>query len=202
MTSKSKKVITIVAICVAILVLCISYFVGIYNALVSMDEAVSSSWAQVENQYQRRLDLIPNLVSTVQGYAKHESSVLEEVTNARAKCGGSVEVGDEILSDPEAFARYQEAQNAVSSSLQRLLAVVENYPDLKANENFLALQDQLEGTENRIAVERKRFNDAVQNYNKAIRVFPKNIVAKNHGFEKKAYFESTEQAKTAPKVEF
>ena len=173
-----------------------------YNTLVSMDENVSSAWAQVENQYQRRMDLIPNLVATVKGYAAHESDVLTAVSEARASAGGQVNISDEVLSDPDAFARYQKVQDNLGASLQRLLMVTENYPELKADENFLALQNQLEGTENRIAVERKRFNDAAQALNSKIRRFPSNLFAGMAGVEKRPYFEASAGAEKAPAVEF
>lgn len=173
-----------------------------YNKMVGLEEEVSSSWAQVQNQYQRRLDLIPNLVASVKGYAKHEEGVFKEVAEARSRAGGVVEVSDEVLNDPDKFQKFQEAQDKLSSSLQRLLAVSESYPELKANENFLSLQSQLEGTENRIATERKRFNDAVKTYNAYIRRFPNNIFAGMFGFEKKQFFAASQEAQTAPKVEF
>lgn len=170
--------------------------------MVALEESVTASWAQVQNQYQRRLDLVPNLVSTVKGYATHEERVFKEVTDARSKAGGVVQVSDDILNDPEKLKKFQEAQDQLSGSLQRLLAVSENYPELKANENFLSLQDQLEGTENRIATERKRFNDTVKTYNTYIRRFPNNMIAGMFGFDKKAFFQADENAQTAPKVEF
>lgn len=173
-----------------------------YNGLVEMDEAVSSQWAQVQNQYQRRYDLIPNLVNTVKGYAKHEADVFAQVTEARSKAGGVINVDDSILQDPEAFERYQKIQDELGASLQRLLAVTENYPELKANTNFLALQDELSGTENRIAVERKRYNDLVKKFNSAIRSFPNNLWANKLGFEKRSYFTAESSAQSAPKVEF
>jgi len=179
-----------------------SFFTSTYNGMVSAEEEVKASWAQVENVYQRRLDLIPNLVETVKGYAKHEKDVLESVVQARSKAGGVVNISEDILDNPESFARFQKAQSELSSSLQRLLAITEAYPDLKANENFLNLQSQLEGTENRIAVERKRYNDACGNYNAKIRMFPASIVANMGGFKPKAYFQADEAAKEAPKVSF
>lgn len=173
-----------------------------YNQMVTMEESVNAAWAQVENVYQRRMDLIPNLVETVKGYAAQEQETLTAVTEARSRAGGVMNVDENLLNDPEAFARFQQAQNSLGSALQRLLVVTENYPELKSNQNFLALQDQLEGTENRIAVERKRFNDAVRAYNTLIRRFPKNIIANMAGFERKNYFEAAAGAETAPKVEF
>lgn len=173
-----------------------------YNGMVELDEAVTSQWAQVQNQYQRRYDLIPNLVNTVKGYAKQEADVLTQVTEARSKAGGTVNVDDSILQDPEAFARYQKVQDELGASLQRLLVVTENYPELKSNQNFLALQDELAGTENRIAVERKRYNDLVKKFNSTIRSFPNNLWANKFGFEKREYFTAETQAQSAPKVEF
>ena len=173
-----------------------------YNKMVTLDENVSAAWAQVENVYQRRMDLIPNLVETVKGYASHEQETLTALTEARSRAGGVMNVDEDLLNDPEAFARFQQAQDSLGSALQRLLVVTENYPDLKANQNFLALQDQLEGTENRIAVERMRFNEAVQAYNTTIRRFPQSIIANMTGFEKKPYFESSAGAENAPEVKF
>lgn len=193
----------IAIIVIVVLVLaCFSMYKNTYNKMVTLDESVSASWAEVQNQYQRRYDLIPNLVSTVKGYAAHESDVLTQVTDARSKAGGVINVSDDILNDPEAFERYQQVQNQLGASLQRLLAVTEAYPDLKANENFLALQDELEGTENRITVGRNRFNETAKKYNTYIRQFPNNIIANMSGFEKKSYFSAGSDAQTAPKVEF
>ncbi|PIE98814.1 MAG: LemA family protein [Treponema sp.] len=178
------------------------FFVGNYNKMVELDEGVKAAWGQVENQYQRRMDLVPNLVATVKGYAGHEAQVLTEVTQARAKAGGVMDVSDEVLNNPEAFEKFQKAQSQLSGALQRLLVVTENYPDLKASENFLALQDQLEGTENRISTERRRFNETVKTYNTFIRKFPASIIANMNGFTVKSVFKATEGADTAPKVEF
>jgi len=168
-----------------------SFFKGTYNHFVTLDEAVKSSWAQVENQLQRRFDLIPNLVETVKGYAKQEKDVLVEVTNARARVGGATTVPDKIA-----------ANNELSGALSRLLVVVERYPDLKSNQNFLRLQDELAGTENRISVERRRYNETVQAYNVAIRSFPANLLAGMYGFTKAAFFEAPAAAKAAPQVKF
>ena len=173
---------------------------NVYNQIVVSDEYVQSMWAQVENVYQRRADLIPNLVSTVKGYAAHESETLEGVVAARSKAT-QVTVDPADLT-PEALARYNAAQGELSNALGRLLMIQENYPDLKANQNFLELQAQLEGTENRIATERMKFNDAVKSFNTGIRRFPDNIIASMFGFEKKGYFEAQEGAQTAPAVEF
>ena len=196
---KWLTVLIIVAVCVLGLFSC---YKNTYNSLVSLDEGVSSQWAEVQNQYQRRLDLIPNLVSTVKGYAKHESDVFTQVAEARASAGGQVNISDQVLNDPNAFAKYQEVQDNLSSSLQRLLMVTENYPELKADQNFLSLQDQLEGTENRITVARNRYNDAARSYNTKVRSFPSNIIASMSGFVTKSYFAASSEAQSAPKVEF
>ena len=185
---------------VAIVVVIVLWAIGGYNGMVKMDEQVQNKWANVETQYQRRADLIPNLVSTVKGYAKHEQQTLEDVVKARSEAT-LVKVDAENLT-PEKLAAFQKAQSGVSSALGRLLAVAENYPDLKANQNFLELQSQLEGTENRITVARKDFNDTAKSYNQAIRQFPKNILAGLFGFEKKSYFEAEAGSEKAPKVEF
>ena len=185
---------------VGILVVVVLWAIGGYNGMVKMDEQVQNSWANVETQYQRRADLIPNLVSTVKGYAKHEQQTLEDVVKARSEAT-QVKVDAENLT-PEKLAAFQKAQSGVSSALGRLLAVAENYPDLKANQNFLELQSQLEGTENRIAGARKASNDTAKSYNQAIRQFPKNILAGMFGFEKKSYFEAEAGSEKAPKVEF
>ena len=177
------------------------WFSGMYNSLVKLDETVNQAWAQVQNQYQRRLDLIPNLVETVKGYATHESQVFTDVADARASVG-KLEVTPEILNNPQTFQKFQEAQASLTGALSRLLAVAENYPQLKANENFLQLQSQLEGTENRIAVERQRFNQTVQDYNTRIRTFPTMLFSGMFGFNQKAYFQAEPGADKAPKVKF
>jgi LemA protein len=190
----TKGKITFFATIGVILLLVISlygFFKGTYNRFVSMDEAVKSSWAQVENQLQRRYDLIPNLVETVKGYAKQEKDVLVEVTNARAKVGGAANVPDKIT-----------ANNELSGALSRLMVVVERYPDLKSNQNFIRLQDELAGTENRIAVERMRYNDAVKAYNVAIRSFPANLLTGMFSFAKATFFEAPAAAKATPQVKF
>ena len=171
-----------------------------YNNMVVSDENVQAAWAQVENVYQRRADLIPNLVSTVKGYAEHESETLESVVSARAK-PTQVTVDPTDIT-PEAISQFNAAQGELSTALGRLLLIQENYPDLKANQNFLELQAQLEGTENRIATERMKFNEAAKAFNTGIRKFPDNIIASMFGFEKKAYFEAQAGTETAPKVEF
>ena len=184
----------------AVVVLCSMTSCSTYNNMVTMDEAVKSAWSNVETQYQRRADLIPNLVSTVKGYASHEQNTLQAVVDARSKAT-SVSVSLDELT-PENIAQFQQAQSAVTSALGRLIAVAENYPDLKANQNFLELQAQLEGTENRITVARKAFNDATQQYNVQVRRFPANLIAMLFGFDEKPYYEADESAATAPKVEF
>lgn len=184
----------------AIVVILLLWCVTGYNGLVSMDEQVAGKWANVETQYQRRADLIPNLVNTVKGYAAHEQTTLEGVVTARSEAT-QVRVDPSDLT-PESIAAYQKAQGNVSAALGRLLMVVENYPDLKANQNFLELQSQLEGTENRITVARKDFNDAAKAYNVAIRRFPRNILAGLFGFDKKSYFEAAEGTENAPEVQF
>ncbi|HET9569977.1 MAG TPA: LemA family protein [Bacteroidales bacterium] len=173
---------------------------GRYNNMVTSDETVSQAWANVESQYQRRSDLIPNLVATVKGYATHENTTLIDVVEARAKAT-QVTV-DPTNITPQKLAEYQAAQSQVGSAIGRLLVSVEAYPDLKANQNFKELQAQLEGTENRISVERQRFNDAAKAYNVSIRRFPSNIIASMTGFEKKAYFEAEEGTQKAPEVKF
>ena len=192
---------TIIWIVVAVVILgSFAWVKNVYNKLVSADEIAQSMWSQVENVYQRRADLIPNLVATVKGYAAHESETLESVVAARAKA-------TQVTVDPsnltaESVAKFNEAQGELSTALGRLLLIQENYPDLKANKNFRELQAQLEGTENRIATERMKFNQAVKDYNTNIRRFPANIIASAFGFEKKGYFEAQAGAETAPKVEF
>lgn len=174
---------------------------GTYNNLVGLSQAVDAQWAQVESVYQRRADLIPNLVATVQGAANFEKSTLEAVTQARASVG-QVQAPGNITNDPAAFAKFQAAQDALSGALSRLLVVVERYPELKANQNFRDLQAQLEGTENRIAVERMRYNERVQEYNTARRQFPGNVTAKMFGFKDYPFYEVPPEAKQVPKVDF
>jgi len=192
-----KKTWIIVIAVVAVLVI---YCVSSYNSLVTQEETVGTAWSNVENQYQRRSDLIPNLVNTVKGYAAHEKETFDAVVSARAKATQmSIDIEDLT---PEKIEAYQKAQGAVGSALSRLLAVTENYPELKANENFKELQAQLEGTENRISVERRKFNETAREYNTNIRRFPKNIVASMFGFEKRPYFEAEEGSEKAPEVKF
>lgn len=178
----------------------VSIGVGKYNSMVQMDQEVSEKWSQVENVYQRRSDLIPNLVNTVKGYAKHEKSTFESVIQARASAT-QVKIDPASLT-PESMKKFQAAQDSLSGFLSRLLMVTENYPDLKANQNFLRLQDELAGTENRIAVERKRYNETARSYNTTIKSFPGNLVANYFGFREKPYFEAEEKAKSAPVVDF
>lgn len=187
-------------ITIVVIVLVAIWGISSYNGLVSMDENVSNSWANVETQYQRRSDLIPNLVNTVKGYAKHESETLESVMQARSQAT-QVKI-DPSNCTPQQLAAYQKAQGDVTTALGKLLAITENYPDLKANQNFLELQSQLEGTENRINVARKDFNDTAKKYNTSLRRFPRNIIASMFGFEKRNYFEAEAGAEKAPKVEF
>ena len=191
MANGKKTWLIAVVVIVVLAGLVFSFFKGTYNRFVALDEGVKSAWAQVENQLQRRYDLIPNLVETVKGYAKQEKDVLVEGTNARARVGGAATVSDKI-----------DANNELSGALSRLLLVVEQYPDLKSNQNFLRLQDELAGTENRISVERKRYNDAVRGYNVAIRSFPANLLAGMFGFKKAAFFEVPAAAQAAPRVKF
>lgn len=193
---KKGLIIAIVAL-VAVLGL---YVINTYNRFVTGEESVKSAWSQVENVYQRRSDLIPNLVSTVKGYAKHESNTLQAVIEARANAS-RMTVDPSKLSK-EQIAQFQSAQSELSNAIGRLLVTVEQYPDLKANQNFLDLQAQLEGTENRITVERNKFNETVKAYNTSIKRFPGNIIASIFRFEEKGYFQASEEAKTAPKVEF
>lgn len=184
----------------AIIVVIVLWAISGYNGMVSMDEKVENQWSNVETQYQRRADLIPNLVNTVKGYATHEQQTLQNVVKARSEAT-QVKVDPTDLT-PEKMAEYQKAQGNISTAIGRLLMVAENYPDLKANENFKELQSQLEGTENRITVARKDFNDAAKEYNTAIRRFPKNLLASIFGFEKKAYFEAESGTEKAPEVKF
>ena len=191
MNKTSKTVLIVVAIIALIIIIPFSYVVGTRNTLVSMDEAVKAAWAQVENQLQRRYDLIPNYVETVKGYAAHEKEVFVRVTEARSKVAGAGNISDKI-----------QANNQLSAALSRLLVVVERYPELKANTNFIRLQDELAGTENRISVERRRFNETVRVYNTKIRRFPTNMIAGMFNFEKAAFFEVPKERQEVPKVTF
>lgn len=191
MDKKTKTVLIIVGILILVILVPLLYLKGTYNSLVTMDEGVKAAWAQVENQLQRRYDLIPNYVETVKGYAAHEKDVFVTVTEARSKVAGATNISDKI-----------KANNQLSAALSRLLVVVERYPELKANTNFIRLQDELAGTENRIAVERRRFNETVRVYNTKIRRFPTNIIAGIFGFDKAAFFEVPKERQETPKVKF
>ena len=178
-----------------------AWAVGVNNELVRAEVDVNEKWSQVQNVYQRRADLIPNLVETVKGFAAQERTVLEEVTKARASVAG-IKATPELVNDPQAMQKFQQAQAQLGGALSRLLVTVERYPELKSNQNFLALQSQLEGTENRIAVERRRFNETVREYNTRIRVFPASLIASFRGFKEKAFFEAAPGSESAPKVKF
>ena len=196
----SKTAWIVIGVIVLALFFGISWAVKTGNNMVAMEEGVSSSWSQVENVYQRRADLIPNLVATVKGYAAHESETLTAVVEARAKA--TAVTVDPTKLNAASIQQFQQAQGGLSSALSRLMVVVEKYPDLKATENFLNLQAQLEGTENRITVERQKFNQSAQAFNTYIRLFPQNIIASMRNFEKKAYFEAEKGSSVAPKVQF
>ncbi len=191
--------------CLGLLVVAVVLFllfgVGVYNRLVGLEEGVNNQWAAVQSVYQRRADLIPNLVRTVEGAANFERSTLQAVVEARARVG-QAQITPENLSDPQAFARFEQAQGALSSALSRLLVVVERYPELKANQNFLELQSQLEGTENRISVERMRYNETAREFNTASRRFPASLIAGMMGFQRKSYFQAQPGAEQAPNVQF
>ena len=187
-------------ILIAVVAIAAIWGISAYNGLVKMDESVNTAWSNVENQYQRRADLIPNLVNTVKGYAAHEKETLEAVMAARSKATQMTVDADNLT--PEKLQEYQKAQGEIGAALGRLLAITENYPDLKANQNFMELQAQLEGTENRISVERRNFNEVARTYNTSIRTFPKSILAGMFGFDKRPYFEAEEGANKAPTVEF
>ena len=195
-----KKSLISIAVVAVVLVAGFIWVKNTYNSLVSSSEEVSAAWAQVENVYQRRADLIPNLVATVKGYAEHESETLAAVVEERSKAT-SVTISPEELNE-ESIAAFQAAQNNLSGALGRLIAIAENYPELKASQNFSELQAQLEGTENRISVERQKFNDTALAYNKQVKMFPSNIVASIFGLEQKGYFKAAEGAQNAPVVEF
>jgi LemA protein len=196
-----KTALIVLGVIALILVIGVGSLVGVYNGFVAADQSVSEKWAQVQNVYQRRADLIPNLVETVKGFAAQEKSVLEAVTQARASASG-IKATPELLNDPAAFKKFQDAQNQLGGALSRLLVTVERYPELKSNQNFLALQSQLEGTENRITVERQRFNEAVREYNTKIKLMPGALVARVMGFKEKAFFEAAQGSETPPKVKF
>jgi LemA protein len=200
-SASMKTGLVVLAVVALVVVAALSWFVSVGNDLVAKDQAVQESWAQVQNVYQRRADLIPNLVETVKGFAAQERAVLEEVTRARA-AASSIQITPEVLNDPAALRRFQEVQSQLGSALSRLLVTVERYPELKSNQNFLALQSQLEGTENRIAVERRRYNETVREYNTAVRRFPRSFVASLRGFRERAFFEATPGSEAPPAVKF
>lgn len=198
-----KKLVVVLLVLVGAVAVGAMWFVGARNRLVTLDEQVQQSWAQVENVYQRRADLIPNLVATVKGVANFEQETLTKVVEARAKATQiSGDALKNVINDPQSFEKFQASQGALSSALSRLLVTVERYPELKANQNFLELQAQLEGTENRIAVERRRFNETAQEFNTAVRRFPGSLVASLSGFQPKPYFKADPGAQTPPKVDF
>lgn len=198
-----KKGLIVLIVAVIIGFILVGTFMGRYNSFVALEEGVEGQWGNVENVYQRRADLIPNLVATVKGYAAHEAETLEAVIKARAEATKvQAQISPESLNDPKLLGQFQAVQGQLSSALAKLMVVVERYPDLKANQGFLDLQAQLEGTENRIAVERRRFNDLTRDFNTAVRRFPGNLLAGIFGFEKKAYFEADEGADQAPEVSF
>lgn len=198
-----KKILIFIVVLIGLVILIGGWGISVRNRLVTLDEGVKEKWSQVENVYQRRMDLIPNLVNTVKGYATHEQQTLEAVVQARSQASQiSGDALKNVIDDPVAFKKFQASQGALSSALSRLMVVVERYPDLKANQNFLELQAQLEGTENRITVERKRFNEAAKEYNVAIRRFPASIIASFSSFKEKAYFEADVGANKAPEVKF
>lgn len=195
-----KPVLAIVLAIVLVSAGCVVWGIGLNNEMVRLDQEVNEKWAQVQNVYQRRADLVPNLVETVRGFAKQEREVLEGVTRARASATG-IQLTPEALNNPDTMKRFETAQSELTGALSRLLVTVEKYPDLKSNQNFLTLQTQIEGTENRIAVERRRYNEAVNDYNTRLKLFPGNLVISVQ-FSPKAYFEAEEKAKTVPAVKF
>ncbi|MDZ7269654.1 MAG: LemA family protein [candidate division KSB1 bacterium] len=198
----SKKFLIGVGIIVLLVLFVYSFFSGNYNKLVSLDEGVKQAWAEVQNNYQRRADLIPNLVETVKGAAKFEQETLQKVIEARSNATRPEINAENVLNDPQAFQRFQQAQDNLGAALSRLLVVVERYPELKANQNYLDLQTQLEGTENRLTTARRRFNEAVQTYNSMARTFPVNLIAGMFGFQQRPYFEASAAAQRAPRVDF
>jgi len=197
-----KKALIAVIVVIVILLIIVGKGIGTYNNIIALEEGVKAQWAQVENTYQRRFDLIPNLVSTVQGEANFEKSTLTEVMDMRSRMGGTIKLDESLMNDEAALKRFQEMQGSLGGALQRLMAVSENYPDLKSNKSFQEIRVQLEGAENRIAVERKRYNETVQAYNTTIRQFPTNLVAGFAGASPKALFSADAGASQAPKVQF
>ncbi len=196
-----KKGLLVLAIAGGLIAILFLWTTGIYNRLVTSEEGVKTAWSQVENVYQRRADLIPNLVETVRGYAEHEKETLTAVVEARSKVA-SLALSKEVINDPTLLNRFQENQGALTQALSRLMVVVEKYPDLKANQNFLALQSQLEGTENRVTVERMRFNEASQTFNTLRRTFPNVFISNLFGFVQKAYFQADAGSEKTPQVKF
>ena len=197
-----KKALIAIIVVVAVLLIIVGKGISTYNNIIALEEGVKTQWAQVENTYQRRFDLIPNLVSTVQGEANFEKSTLTEVMEMRSRMGGTVKLDESLMNDEAALKKFQDMQGTLGGALQRLMAVSENYPDLKSNKSFQELRVQLEGAENRIAVERKRYNETVQAFNTTIRQFPTNLVAGFAGATPKALFSADAGASTAPKVQF
>jgi LemA protein len=197
----ARALLAVLAVVLLLAIATVGWAISVNNQLVRLDQDVNEKWAQVQNVYQRRADLIPNLVETVRGFASQERTVLNEVTSARARAS-SIQLPPQALTDPSALRQFQEAQTQLGGALSRLLVTVERYPELKSNQNFLQLQSQLEGTENRIAVERRRFNEAVREYNTRVRLFPGSVIAGLRGFREKAFFEAAPEAQTPPKVKF
>lgn len=202
MKKSSLRNLIILGVIVVLIFSVYGKFKSSYNSMVILDEGVKEKWSQVENVYQRRSDLIPNLVATVKGYAKHEENTFTQLAEARSKAGGTFNISEEVLNDPALFEKFQEAQSSLGGALQRLMMITENYPELKANESFLSLQSELEGTENRITVERMRFNEAAKGYNTYIRTFPNNLMANMFGFSQRPYFKAVSGAEVAPTVDF
>jgi LemA protein len=196
-----KSAFLVVGVIALVVILGLGWAVSVGNRLVGMDQAVQESWAQVQTAYQQRADLVPNLVETVKGFAAQERTVLEEVTRARASVAG-IKVTPEVLNDPAQLRKFQEAQSQLGGALSRLLVTVERYPELKSNQNFLALQNQLESIENRVAVERRRFNESVRAYNTSVRSFPASLVASFRGFGERPFFEATPGSQAAPQIKF
>ena len=202
MSKGMKILIGVVIVLVVLGFMTYSFVKNTYNSLVMLDEEVNNTWAQVQNVYQRRADLIPNLVEVVKGYASHERETLEAVIQARAAATRPQINAAEVLQNPQLFQKFEQAQGQLTAALGRLMVVIERYPELKANQNFIRLQDELAGTENRIAVERRRFNEAVRNYNQKLRSFPTVLFASMFGFQPRPYFQAAESAQEAPKVDF
>ena len=197
----ARTLLAVVAVLLVLVIAVVGWAISVNNQLVRLEQDVNEKWAQVQNVYQRRADLIPNLVETVKGFATQERTVLNEVISARARAS-SIQISAQAPTDPAALRQFQAAQNELGGALGRLLVTVERYPELRSNQNFLALQTQIEGTENRIAVERRRFNEAVREYNTRIRLFPGSIVAGMRGFREKVFFEAAPDAAAPPKVKF